>query len=490
VTAHLPALIVVVPLFVSVLLPLVSRFFPFLSRLLNFTSYGVVFGCSVMALMTVLDNGSWHYEMGGWAPPWGIEYVVDPLSGGMAVLVSFMALLTCVYLEGQREEQSQGGTTLFDSLFLLLLAGLLGIIVTGDIFNLYVFLEISSIAGYGLLASGGIRGVVATFRYLLLGTVAASFYLLGVGYLYALTGTLNMADLSVRVPEIAGTAPFSVAVTFIIVGLAIKMAVFPLHGWQPDAYAYAPPAVTGFIAAVMSKVSAYALFRILFFVLLVEGAAGHAVAWLGWVAVVAMLAGSILALAQTDVRRMLAYSSVGQMGYILLGFSLANTTGLTGALFHLLNHAAMKGCLFFAVGGVLWRTGGGTVDDFIGMGRRQPLAMAALTVAALSMVGLPPTAGFFSKWYLLRGALEADAPLFAAVILVSSLLSAVYFFRVLEQIYFVSDPGVGEKSFRSEHERSWAALGPLVALGTAVLLIGIFNGHLVTEVIRHALPVL
>ncbi|MFP6573355.1 MAG: proton-conducting transporter membrane subunit, partial [Vicinamibacterales bacterium] len=243
-TAHLPALIVVVPLFIAVLLPLVSRFNPFLARLLNFASYSIVLGCSVMALMTVLENGRWHYEMGGWAPPWGIEYVIDPLSGGMAVLVSFMALLACVYLDGQRQEQPQGGATLFDSLFLLLLAGLLGIILTGDVFNLYVFLEISSIAGYGLLASGGIRGVVATFRYLLLGTVAASFYLLGIGYLYALTGTLNMADLSLRVPELVGTAPFSVAVTFIVIGLAIKMAVFPLHGWQPDAYAYAPPAVT------------------------------------------------------------------------------------------------------------------------------------------------------------------------------------------------------------------------------------------------------
>jgi multicomponent Na+:H+ antiporter subunit D len=487
VTAHLPALIVVVPLFIAVLLPLVSRFNPFLARLLNFASYSVVLGCSVMALMTVLENGRWHYEMGGWAPPWGIEYVIDPLSGGMAVLVSFMALLACVYLDGQRQEQPQGGATLFDSLFLLLLAGLLGIILTGDVFNLYVFLEISSIAGYGLLASGGIRGVVATFRYLLLGTVAASFYLLGIGYLYALTGTLNMADLSLRVPELVGTAPFSVAVTFIVIGLAIKMAVFPLHGWQPDAYAYAPPAVTGFIAAVMSKVSAYALFRILFFVLLAEGAAGHAIAWLGWVAVLAMLAGSILALAQTDVRRMLAYSSVSQMGYILLGFSLANTSGLTGALFHILNHAVMKGCLFLAVGGVLWRTGGVTVDDFVGMGRRQPLAMAALTAGALSMVGLPPTAGFFSKWYLVQGSIESGQWIFVVAIATSSFLSAAYFFRLLERIYF-------RESVESELTRDSSdvlplkMLGPVLLLGGMVFVLGAFSFSVVSGVIGPALP--
>ena len=293
--------------------------------------------------------------------------------------------------------------------------------------------------------------------------------------------------MSLRVPELVGTAPFSVAVTFIVIGLAIKMAVFPLHGWQPDAYAYAPPAVTGFIAAVMSKVSAYALFRILFFVLLAEGAAGHAIAWLGWVAVLAMLAGSILALAQTDVRRLLAYSSVSQMGYILLGFSLANTSGLTGALFHILNHAVMKGCLFLAVGGVLWRTGGVTVDDFVGMGRRQPLAMAALTVGALSMVGLPPTAGFFSKWYLVQGSIESGQWIFVVAIATSSFLSAAYFFRLLERIYF-------RESVESELTRDSSdvlplkMLGPVLLLGGMVFVLGAFSFSVVSGVIGPALP--
>ena len=232
-----------------------------------------VFLCATTALLRVLDTGPWHYELGGWAPPWGIEYVIDPLSAGMAMLVSFVATLVSIYADAQRRQLPEGRSGLFDSLFLLLVAGLLGIVVAGDMFNLYVFLEVASLAAYGLLSTGGTRAVVATFRYLLLGTIAASFYLLGVGYLYAMTGTLNMADLTTHVPTIVGTAPFGVAVTFIVLGLAIKMAVFPLHAWQPDAYAYAPAAVTGFMAAVMSKVSAYALFRILYFVLRAEGAA-------------------------------------------------------------------------------------------------------------------------------------------------------------------------------------------------------------------------
>ncbi len=487
---HLPILIVICPLVAALVVPLVARLSVRLSRAVTVVASAAALVCALASLGAVLDRGVWHYHLGGWAPPWGVEYVVDPLGGGMAVLVALVATLVAIYAGPYLQYFSLLRGAAFDSLFLLLTSGLLGITLTGDLFNLYVFLEISSLAAYALLASGGDRAVVATFRYLLIGTIAASFYLLGLGYLYALTGTLNMADLAVRLSSVAPGSAVTVGVVLIVVGLAVKMAVFPLHGWMPDAYSYAPPPVTMFVAAVMSKVSAYALIRVLFFVLPAGEVVETALAVLSWVAAGGILAGSILALAQTDVRRMLAYSSVGQMGYVVLGLSLGNATALTGALLHVVGHSIAKGCLFGAVGSLSRKTASAEISGFAGAAQRAPVTMAAFTVAALSLVGVPPMAGFFSKWYLLRGALEADAPLFAAVILVSSLLSAVYFFRVLEQIYFVSDPGVGEKSFRSEHERSWTALGPLVALGTVVLLIGIFNGHLVTEVIRHALPVL
>ena len=487
---HLPILIVICPLVAALLVPLAARLSVRLSRVVTVVASAAALVCAVAALRAVLDRGVWHYHLGGWAPPWGVEYVVDPLGGGMAVLVALVATLVAIYAGPHLQYFSLLRGAAFDSLFLLLTSGLLGITLTGDLFNLYVFLEISSLAAYALLASGGDRASVATFRYVLIGTIAASFYLLGLGYLYALTGTLNMADLAVRLSSVAPGSAVTVGVVLIVVGLAVKMAVFPLHGWMPDAYSYAPPPVTMFVAAVMSKVSAYALIRVLFFVLPAGEVVETALAVLSWVAVGGILAGSILALAQTDVRRMLAYSSVGQMGYVVLGLSLGSVTALTGALLHVVAHAVAKGCLFGTIGNLSRKTVSAEISGFAGAAQRAPLTMAAFTVAALSLVGVPPMAGFFSKWYLLRGALEADAPSFAAVILVSSLLSAVYFFRVVEQIYFVSAPVVGEKSFRSEHERSWTALGPLVVLGTAVLIIGIFNGHLVTEVIRHALPAL
>ncbi len=473
----------------ALVVPLVGRVSAPLARGISVGAPAVALLCAVMALGVALDSGPWHYHLGGWAPPWGIEYVVDPLGGGMAVLVALLATLVAIYAGPHLRALSRRRTAIFDSLFLLLTSGLLGITLTGDLFNLYVFLEISSLAAYALLASGGERAVVATFRYLLIGTIAASFYLLGLGYLYALTGTVNMADLAMRLPEVGGGSAVTVGMVLIVVGLAIKMAVFPLHGWVPDAYTYAPPPVTMFIAAVMSKVSAYVLLRVLFFVLPLSEAVETVLAVLSWVAVGGVLAGSILALAQTDVRRMLAYSSVGQMGYIVLGISLGNAAAITGALLHITAHAVAKACLFGAVGSLPRGTVRAEIAGFAGASRRAPLTMAAFTLAALSLVGLPPTAGFFSKWYLLQGALEADAWLFAAVLLVSSLLSAVYFFRVIERIYFTESPPVVDVDRSPRRpELSLQSLGPVIMLGAAVLLLGLFNGRLVTAVIRHALP--
>lgn len=489
-TAHLPILIVVTPLLAALLAPLVSRVSVRLVRGLTILATTVSLILAVAALRIALRDGAWHYQLGGWAPPWGIEYVVDPLAGAMATLVSLLATLVAIYAGDYLRDTTALRAVVFDSLFLLLTTGLLGITLTGDLFNLYVFLEISSLAAYALLAAGGERAVVASFRYLLIGTIAASFYLLGLGYLYALTGTLNMADLAERLAMVPDGSAMSVGVVLIVVGLAIKMAVFPLHGWMPDAYTYAPPPVTMFVAAVMSKVSAYALVRILFFVLPLTGAAEVAQNALSWLAAGGVLVGSALALAQTDVRRMLAYSSIGQMGYIVVGVSIGNTAALTGALMHVAGHAVAKGCLFGVVGSLPRAAGQADIASFAGTARQAPLTMAAFTVASLSLIGLPPTAGFFSKWYLLQGALVAGRWPLVGVLLLSSLLSAVYFFRVIERIYF-ADRGSNLRHQPSKNpDRSPQLLAPVLVLGTGVLLIGIFNGRLVAEVIHRALPAL
>jgi multicomponent Na+:H+ antiporter subunit D len=489
-TDHLPVLIVVIPLSAAVLIPLVALVSSFAARLLTLATLLVACLCGAAALTHVLQQGPWHYQLGGWAPPWGIEYVIDPLSGGIATLIAGMGLLVGVYAGPHMSGMSAGRSGVFYSLFLLLITGLLGIVVTGDMFNLYVFFEISSLAAYALLASGGIRATVATFRYLIVGTIAATFYLLGVGYLYALTGTLNMADLTHRLPALMNSSVFVVAVSFIVVGLSIKTALYPLHGWLPDAYTYAPAPVVGFISAVMAKVSAYALFRVLYFVLQASGVTNHALLLLGWASAAAVLAGSFFAIAQQDIRRMLAYSSVGQMGYIALGLSIGNRAALPGALLHILNHAFMKGCLFMIVGGIQWRTGAYRIADWVGLSRRMPLTMAAFVVMALSMIGLPPTAGFFSKWYLLNGALEAGDWFFILPLIVSSLLSAVYFFRLIETAFLrqATPPNSETVAVSGRQELPMPMLTPIIILATGVLILGVFNYTVVSHVIQFALP--
>ena len=484
-TAHLPVLIVVLPLAAAVIVPLVSLASVQAAFAITCLTLVAAAVASCTALSHVLAHGVLRYELGGWAPPWGIEYVVDPLSGGVAALITLVAVCVVVYAGLQNSGGSARGG-MFHGLYLLLVAGLLGIVLTGDLFNLYVFLEISSLAAYALLASGGIRGTVATFRYLIVGTIAATLYLLGTGYLYALTGTLNMADMVARLTPVMDVNAYGVAVVLVVVGLAIKAALFPLHGWLPDAYTYAPAPVTGFIAAVMAKVSAYALFRVLYFVTPAAGASSQILLVLGSVSVIAVLAGSVLAMAQQDIRRMLAYSSVGQMGYIVLGLALGTPAALIGALLHLFGHAVMKGCLFLVVGGVRWRTGVYRISDYAGMGRRMPLTMAAFVVAALAMIGLPPTLGFFSKWYLLSGAIEAGAWVFVVALVLSSLLGLVYFFRVFEFAYF-KPPEAGQ-GMPPRQELPLHMLAPILVLTAAVLVFGLLNQQVVGGIIRHALP--
>ncbi len=493
-TAHMPALIVVVPLATAVAVPILTRISPILARVAALAALLIAFVSSIGSLQYALAEKAWHYHFGGWAPPWGIEYVIDPLSGGLATLVSFIALMVLIYAGPYLHGKIAKEKGYFHTLYLLCVAGLLGMTVTGDVFNLYVFLEITSLAAYALIASGGSKATVAAFRYLIIGTAAACLYLLGIGYLYALTGSLNMADLTIllSVPELS--TALIVAVALIIIGLGIKMALFPLHGWLPDAYASAPAPVTAFIAAVMAKVSAYAIYRILFFVFKAAGPAAIALNIVGWMAAAGILFGSIMAIAQRDLWRMLAYSSVAQMCYIALGLAIANTMGLYGVLLHILNHAITKGCLFLIAGGIAWKTGIRDITQFAKMCRRMPWTMAIFIIASMSMIGLPPTVGFFSKLYLVLGSIEAGAWGFVAVLVASSLLTAIYFFRVIEYAY-LREPAADEgdkplknKTIISKSEMSPVMLAPIILLGIGILTLGLLSEKIVANLIQFALP--
>ncbi|RLN01636.1 monovalent cation/H+ antiporter subunit D family protein [Haloarcula sp. Atlit-7R] len=393
-------------------------------------------GLAGLLAWTVSTSGTVSYAVGGFAAPYGIELVVDGLSGAVAVLVAVVSLGVLAYA---RQAGPHSGP--FYGLYLLLVAGLTGMTVTGDVFNLYVFLEITGLAAYGLVASGrDASAAVAALKYLIIGTVGASLYLLGIGYLLAATGTLNMADLAAKLGEMAAYDSTLVLTGFglMVGGLTVKVALFPLHTWQPDAYANAPDTVSAFISALVSTVSAYALARLLFSVFTVEFLAAVPVArWaLVGLACVSIIAGSALAVSQDSVQRMLAYSSVSQFGLVVAGFAIATPLAVVGATVHLLGHAVMKGGLFAATGIIERKTGATTVNGYAGMGSRVPVSAFAFAVLSLAMVGVPPAVGFVGKWYIVLGAVNAENWPVVAVLLASTLLTLAYFARLVERLYF------------------------------------------------------
>jgi multicomponent Na+:H+ antiporter subunit D len=438
---------------------------------------------AVTGLVASLDRGTLRHELGGWPPPLGIEYVLDPLAGFISVVIALIGLAVVVYPPRPGFGFVPGRQHPLYALVLLLLGGLFGVVMSGDLFHLFVFLEIYAIATYALVALGGPRATLASLRYLIFGTIGSGFYLLGVGFLYFMTGSLNMADVAERLGPVLDNQTVVAGLVLIVVGLAIKMALFPLHVWLPEAHSYAPPAVAALLAAVQVKVAAYALVRILFDVFGLDVVALDlpVADLLVWFSAAGIVFGSVLAIAQRDLKRMLAYSTVAQLGFIGVGIGLANAFALVGALLHVLNHAVMKGCLFLIAGGIGEQTGLRDIPSMRGLARRMPITGAALTLAALSMIGVPPTAGFFSKWYLLLGALDGGRPLVAVVIGGSSLLTLWYFLKVFETIYS-TDPEV-HPNVAVATEASPRVLGPVLALAALIIVIGLANATIVGEVL-------
>jgi len=395
---------------------------------------------AAVALARRAFDGTVTYVVGGFDAPFGIELVVDGLSATMVVLVAVVGLGVLGYARAAGPRSNA-----FYATYLLLIAGLTGMSVTGDVFNLYVFLEITGLAAYALVASGeGGDAALAALKYLIVGTVGASLFLLGIGYAYVATGTLNMADLSVKLADVGHTATLvRAAFGLMVVGLFVKVAVFPLHTWQPTAYADAPDAVSGLISALVSTVAAYALIRIVFSVFTVGFLDANPLARviLLVAAAVSILLGSLLAVSQDDIKRMLAYSSVSQFGLIVGAVAIANGTALTGAAIHLVGHAVMKGGLFLAAGSVATATGARTVGAFEGLAERLPASSGAFALLAFGVVGVPPTVGFVGKWYVALGAVEAESWPLAIVIFLSTLLTLAYVARLVERMYFREPAG-------------------------------------------------
>jgi multicomponent Na+:H+ antiporter subunit D len=435
---QLPALLIVIPLLAAPLAAaLPNNRLPWL--LATAVSW-IAFAIAIAVMARVMDESVISYAMGGWEPPWGIELRIDALNAFVLLIVTAIgAVVTPFAGRSVPSEIGKDNIGLFYCLYLLTYTGLLGITATGDIFNLFVFLEISSLSSYALIALGrDRRALTAAYQYLIMGTIGATFYIIGVGLLYSMTGTLNIADLADRLPAVIETRTTQTAFAFLVAGIGLKLALFPVHLWLPNAYTYAPSAVSAFIAATATKVAVYVLLRVLFTVFGAEYSFQHMPlqSILIILSIVGIFVTSVMAWAQTDAKRLLAYSSVAQIGYMVVGLALATTTGLTAAIVHMFNHALMKGALFLALGAIAYRIGSTRISDLAGLGRAMPWTMSAVAVGGLSLIGVPLTAGFISKWFLITGALERGWWWLALALLLTSLIAVMYVWKIVEAAWF------------------------------------------------------
>ncbi len=469
--SNLPALQVVLPLIAAPLCLLLRS--SALTWLVAWSATWSAAAISVAILLKVLSSGTISYAFGGWAPPWGIEYRIDALNAFVLVLVAMVAAAIVPYarrslLSEVRSRQHY----LFWTAYLLCLTGLLGVTITGDAFNVFVFLEISSLATYILIAYGqDRRALVASYQYLIMGTIGATFIVIGVGLLYLMTGTLNLADMAQRLGQMPLYRPELAALAFLTVGISLKLALFPLHLWLPNAYAYAPSVSTAFLSATATKVAVYLLIRFTYTVF----GQSHIFESLPFeemlivLSLAAMFLASIVAIFQDDVKRMFAYSSVAQIGYMTLGIGLANASGLTGAIVHMFNHAVAKGAIFLLLGCVALRIGQPVMSQMAGLAKRMPLTAAGLVVGGLSLIGIPGTVGFVSKWYLVMAAVEKGWWWLAALIVISSLLAVVYVWRLIEVCYF-REPS---EQIKQASEPPWSMLIPAWLFVLACIYFGL-----------------
>ena len=492
--AQAPILIVVIPLISAFLTPLIGLWKKALCYFWALVALSLCVLASIDTLFAVIRSGTIHYRLGDWPPPFGIEYVVDHLNAMMLVIISVISLIVAVYSRRSVEEELPGRRVYFYTVFLLQVTGFLGISITGDLFNLYVFLEIASLAGYALIAVGEDGAPLASFRYIVMGTIGACFYVLGMGYIYISTGSLNMGDLRELLPGLYHSRVILTALAFLLAGLAVKMALFPVHVWLPDAYTKAPSAASALIAPLMTKVSLYVMIRVLFTVFRPQLLADllpvtDIMVWAGFIAI---CAGAIMALAQTDFKRMLCYVVVAEVGYIFGGMGLANATAMKGAILHILNDAVMTAGLFTVAGIIMYKMRHHALSDFENLFKKMPLTMSAFVVCALSIIGVPPTCGFFSKWYLIQGAVIAGHWAFVVALLGSSLINIILFFRIIEIGYVFTESHGGHAPSGSGavivDEAPLSMLIPTMAIAIAIILIGLYNQTILSDVIAFAVP--
>ncbi len=471
---HLPVFMILLQILTAVITPIIYKWKKQIMDYILIVVGGINTIISILILKNILQNGSTKYVFGNWSSYFGIEVVFDYITGLALVFISVIFfILLCYATREVRGEVEEGRLGWYFSLLFLLIGSMYGMAMAFDIFNLYVFMEVSLITSVAIIAiKDTAHSVEGAFRYLIFNAIGSGCILLGIGMIYQVTGYLNFQLISEGLPYGISNYPHVImaAVALFVMGFGLKIALFPLHVWLPDSYTAAPTSSTAVLAGLVTKIYAIVLIRIIYTILYPDIVAllplGRILRFL---AALAILAGSFFAIVQDDIKRMLAYSSVSQMGYIVLGFSLFSQTGLQGAFLHIINYAFMKITLFLTVGNIIKSTGRRKIRELKGIGKKMPITLMAFTMASLAMIGIPPFNGFFSKWYLALGSLEAQKPIFVIIIIISSLLNAIYYLPIIINSFF-HQPIQELDKVKEVSSRLYL---PVILLGTGCLLLGL-----------------
>ncbi|WCR53078.1 MAG: Na(+)/H(+) antiporter subunit D [Wolbachia endosymbiont of Ctenocephalides orientis wCori] len=467
----------------QVIIPIIASMFCFLTKrhktswLISFLAVATSFVISSILLVKTYKGEVITYHLGNWVPPYGIELKIDILNSLILTLVNFIALISVLYSFYINEKEiSKNKISGFYSLFLLCLSGMLGILVTNDIFNLYVFLEISSLSSYVLVSMGGDKkALVAAFEYLVSGTIGATFYLFGIGLLYSMTGTLNMSDIAKRLVTLYDNNIVKLGTLFIFVGLSIKMALFPLSRWLINAYSEAPSFISIFFSGTVTKVMIYVFIRI-FYTIFQQNFFSSLANVITILALCAIIFGSIFAITAKDMKRLLANSSISQIGYIMLMLGLNSNAGLFAAIFHIINHSLIKTSLFMVVGSIEYKFDNVKMENLSKLRQFMPCTAFAFTLLSLALIGVPLTNGFVSKWYIITAIIESNAWVSLVIFTLASFLVLMYIWKMVEKVYFnqtQSTRGLHTVSLFSEIPLSMTLC--LLLMVTLTIVIGVYN---------------
>lgn len=478
---NLPLVIILILFIGAFIIPLLKK--NILAKGLNLIMLGSSTILSFITFLYVDRYGSFIYRVGHWDAPWGIELNIGILEAIMSILFTFVAFLISWYSTYTIENEiKKSKIPFYYILFNLLVGALLGIVYTNDLFNAFVFIEISTIAACGIVVIKDKKeNIKAALKYLILSSLGSGLVLMAIAFVYSISGNLNMTFINKELMDVYMSYEKSILISIglFTLGLGIKSAMFPLHVWLPDAHSNAPSSSSAMLSALVLK--AYVIlyikilyrmfgtqiineFKILLFMVLILGS-------------LAMIIGSVSAILQKDIKRVIAYSSVAQMGYIFFGIGLGNMLGLVSSIFHIFNHAFIKSALFLSVGAMIEKSGEKKLSGLKGIGKEMPITLGIFTIGALSMVGIPILPGFISKFNFAIASIEGQRSIFVSIILISSLLNALYYFPIVINGYF-GEENLEGKELKSK-EKSIKHLMPILLLIAGALYVGITSNKII-----------